>query len=331
MAKVLLITLYPDDAGSWELGPFKAFYKSAKLSKHTLVTDPHDADVIFFTDEGRYALNDLFNTPLYKQFWNKCFVFSQSDLPIPMIPGLYASIQKCDYDPSWCRTGFYARECPSGNNQIYGAVYNEIPLPQNPNYLCSFAGSCQNSKIREKLKEIRHPRCLVIDVNRETNIANATHNQLWIKRLQTQFVSLLQNTKFSLCPRGIGTNSWRLYESMAMGRAPVILSDHWVAPKEIPWEDFSIRIAERDYKIIPEILEEHEHRAQELGLKARQTWEHHFLPNGIFDRAISTFLEIQASGKTKNWHQHQFRRLRMLPRILRRALHATRVRIQRGS
>jgi hypothetical protein len=186
-------------------------------------------------------------------------------------------------------------------------------------------------KIREKLKEIRHPRCVVIDVNRETNIANATHNQVWINRLQTQFVNLLQNTKFSLCPRGVGTNSWRLYESMAMGRAPVILSDHWVAPKEIAWEDFSIRIAERDYKIIPEILEEHEHRAQELGLKARQTWEHHFLPNGIFDHAISTFLEIQASGKTKNWHEHQFRRLRMLPKILRLALHATRVRIQRGS
>jgi hypothetical protein len=317
MPKILLISLYAEDAQLWDLGPFNAFLKSAKSSNHKLVADPREADLIFFADEGRYGLNDLYNTPLYQQYWNKCFIFSQSDLPIPLIPGLYASLQKSDYDHDWCRTGFYARDRSGG---IVFDRYNAIPFPPNSKYLCSFAGSCQNARIRQRLQELRHPRCVVIDVNRETNSANASGDQTWLKRLQIQFLELLRNSKFSLCPRGVGTNSYRLYESMAVGRAPVILSDDWVPPPEIHWQDFSLRIAERDYKLIPQILEREEHRAEELGQSARRAWEDFFQPEGIFDRAVSIFFDIRALKKTATWHAHQFRRLRMAPKILRHAL-----------
>jgi hypothetical protein len=327
MEKIHLVSLFPADAGSWELGPFNAFLKSAKTSsKYELVSGPHEADLIFFTDEGRHGLNDVYNTPLYREFWDRCFIFSQRDRPIPLIPGLYSSIEQGDYDWDWCRSGFYAREYKFDQGQRCITQYDQIPFRASAKYLCSFAGSCQNARIRAKLKEINCPRFLVIDVNRETNVANTKGDQKWINRLRAQFIELLRDSKFSLCPRGVGTNSIRLYESMALGRAPVILSDHWVAPMEIPWDDFSIRIAERDYKLIPRILERVEHRAEEFGQRARRAWEQYFQPAVVFDRAVSTFFDIRASGRTTKWHKHQFRRLRMLPKILRCTLRAARVR-----
>jgi hypothetical protein len=327
MAKIHLVSLFPGDAGSWELGPFNAFLKSAETSSnYELVADPHAADLIFFTDEGRHGPNDVYNTPLYRAFWDRCFIFCQRDRPIPLIPGLYSCIEQGDYDRDWCRSGFYAHEYKFDSGKRYITQYDQIPFPKSAKYLCSFAGSCQNARIRAKLKEMSYPRCLVIDVNRETNTANTTGDQKKLKLLEAQFIELLRNSKFSLCPRGVGTNSIRLYESMAIGRAPVILSDAWIAPLEIPWDAFSIRIAERDYKLVPKILEREEHRAEELGQRARRAWEQYFQPEVIFDRAVSTFFDIRASGRTTKWYEHQFRRLRMLPKILRCILRDARLR-----
>jgi hypothetical protein len=327
MAKVLLTTLYPEDANSWELSAFTAFLKSAKTSAHQLVNDPEEADLIFFADEGRRPQIDPFTNSLYRRYWHKCFIFSQTDCPVPLVPGLYASIRKKDYDLGWSRTGFYARDTPSRSDQIMYFRYDRIPFPKNPKYLCSFAGACQNSQIRGKLKELRHPRCLVLDVGEDTIRANTLGDLEWIKRLQNQYVTLIGDSKFSLCPRGGGTNSYRLYESMAMGRAPVILSDDWVAPPDVPWEEFSIRISERDYKSIFRILEQHEDRAEELGKRARQMWEKDLHPDTVFDRAVASFLDIRSFGRVAKRSEHQRRMISLFPMIARRYLSTTKARV----
>src|SRR2546423_4170060 len=36
-------------------------------------------------------------------------------------------------------------------------------------------------------------------------------------------------SKFILCSRGVGTSSVRLFDTMRMGRVPVILSDQWLS------------------------------------------------------------------------------------------------------
>jgi hypothetical protein len=327
MAKVLLKSLFPQDANVWELSPFDAFFRSAKNSAHQLVSDPEEADIIFFCDEGRQPLTDPFSNSLYGRYWDKCFIFAQNDFPITVVPGLYASLKKGEYDHGWCRTGFYAWDCPSPSSNIVFTRYDQVPFPQNPEYLCSFAGSCQNARIREKLKELRYPRYLVLDVNRDTVKANTLGDREWIKRLQHQYRTLIGNSKFSLCPRGKGTNSFRLYESMAMGRAPVILSDDWVSPREIPWEEFSIRIPERDYRSIFSILEQEEHRAAELGQRAREVWEQYFHPDSIFDHAVASFLDIRSLGKTSKRYTHRLRMVRVFPKLARHSLHAGKVRL----
>jgi Exostosin family len=325
MAKILLTTLFPDDANSWELSRITAFRKSAKNSSHQLVSDPEEADLIFFADEGRNPDSDPYNNRFYRRYRNKCFMFSVLDGPLALVPGLYASLQKSDYDRGWARTGYYVWDCPTRTSQIIFTRYDQIPFPESPKYLCSFAGSCQNASIRQRLKELSHPRYLIVDVNRDTIKAAVAGDQDWIKKLQEQYVTLIRDTKFSLCPRGGGTNTYRLYESMAMGRAPVILSDDWVTPSEPPWDEFSIRIAERDYKSLFQILEQHEHRAEEMGKKARYWWEQYFSPEVIFDRAVESFLDIRSSGRTTKAHEHTLRKLRLLPMMVKLSLRAAKV------
>ena len=327
MAKVLLTTLYPEDANSWELSAFTAFRKSAKTSTHQLVDDPEEADLIFFADEGRHPHFDPYNSSLYRRYWRKCFVFSQTDFPIPLVPGLYASIRKKDYDFAWSRTGFYVWDCPSQSSQIMYFRYDPIPFPKNPKYLCSFAGNCRNSPVRQKLKELNHPRYLVRDVGADTIKANTLGDQDWIKRLQNQYVTLIGESKFSLCPRGGGTNSYRLYETMAMGRAPVILSDDWVASADVPWDEFSIRISERDYKSIFRILERHEDRAEELGKRARQVWEKDFHPDTVFDRAVASFLDLLSCGRVVKRSEHRSRIVSLFPTMARLYLSTAKARI----
>jgi hypothetical protein len=328
MAKILLTSLFPDGANSWELSRLNAFLKSAKSSSHQLVGDPEEADLIFFADEGRNPDSDPYKNAWYRRYRNKCFLFSVIDFPLPLVPGLYASLRKSEYDHGWARTGYYVWDCPTQTSQIVFTRYDEIPFPQNPKYLCSFAGSCQNAVIRQRLKELSHPRYLVVDVNRDTVKAGTLGDQDWIKKLQDQYVTLIGNSKFSLCPRGGGTNTYRLYESMAMGRAPIILADDWVAPSEIPWDEFSIRIAERDYRSLFQILEEQEHRAEDLGKKARYWWEQYFHPDVIFDRAVESFLDIRSLGRTTKPPEHIRRKLRLFPMIAKVALRTARVRVK---
>jgi Exostosin family len=107
------------------------------------------------------------------------------------------------------------------------------------------------------------------DVFRATNRANSEGNLEALELLLRQFIGLCQRSKFVLCPRGVGVSSMRLFESMAMARSPVILSDEWVPLPTIPWEQFSIRVAESDWAKIPEILKNHEQNAEEFGLRAK--------------------------------------------------------------
>jgi hypothetical protein len=80
---------------------------------------------------------------------------------------------------------------------------------------------------------------------------------------------------------------------MKAGRACVILADDWVPNDYINWDEFSIRIAEKDVARLPEILDQHAHRASEMGVLARQVWEEHFSERTRFHRVVELCLEIQ--------------------------------------
>jgi hypothetical protein len=58
------------------------------------------------------------------------------------------------------------------------------------------------------------------------------------------FIELAVKSKFCLCPRGYGLNSFRLYEAMQLGCVPVIITDEPYLPwkDELNWNEFSVLI-----------------------------------------------------------------------------------------
>jgi hypothetical protein len=96
------------------------------------------------------------------------------------------------------------------------------------------------------------------------------------------YAKISSQSKFILCPRGIGPGTYRLFESMKMGIAPVIISDDWVEPTGINWESCSIRIKEKDIFQIHQIVKNREHDFLQLGINAKKIYEEKFSPEKQF-------------------------------------------------
>jgi hypothetical protein len=57
-------------------------------------TIPPRADIILFTDAGGDQYTEPIHNLVYQRYRWKCFIFSEADCPIPLLPGIYASIPK---------------------------------------------------------------------------------------------------------------------------------------------------------------------------------------------------------------------------------------------
>jgi hypothetical protein len=61
------------------------------------------------------------------------------------------------------------------------------------------------------------------------------------------FRELVASFRYSLCPRGGGLNSYRLYESIHLGAVPVLFADHAALPyPDLDYSEFVLRIPEAD-------------------------------------------------------------------------------------
>ena len=78
------------------------------------------------------------------------------------------------------------------------------------------------------------------------------------KQFKYKYIEMLGRSQYSLCPRGTGISSIRIFESMAMESFPVIISDGYETPlkEEIDWQRISVHIKESDIGKIPDILKE---------------------------------------------------------------------------
>jgi hypothetical protein len=294
MAKVLLLSVAEEDPrdDSFHRGAYTRLKQSAEMgkSRHGLVDDPAEADIILFAELHIMFAFEVRRHPCYKSFRNKCFAFAVDDRLLAFLPGVYASIEKSWYSPRRVRSGFYL--------SILENPYAHFdPAPIERDFLYSFVGSAINSPTRAALAKLRHPRGVFIDTSRESLpiLSAGTLEQRTV--FWKKYADIAGRSKFALCPRGAGTSSIRLFEMMRMGRTPVILADEWVPPEGPRWEQFSIRIPESEAMNVPQILEKRENEAIALGLKARQEWERWFAPEAVFNTVVDWCLEIKDSRR----------------------------------
>lgn len=126
---------------------------------------------------------------------------------------------------------------------------NESPINESKTIFCSFVGSTTHS--------IRN--VLFNKWNQDQDFIMVTQN--WVESIPqknfTIFKTLTSKSKFTLCPRGYGKSSFRLYEAMQLGSVPVYISDTHYLPwsEEIDWNEFCVLIKPEQINDLKNILE----------------------------------------------------------------------------
>jgi hypothetical protein len=259
------------------------------FGEHRLTDDPGQADIILFVEN--HAHNDPYSLsvrhhPVYRCFSEKCFVYHDDDYAVAALRGIYPSIRKRDYFADRCRSAGYVARIA----QNEAIRYN--PAPRTRKWLYSFLGEA-NSPVRLDLLAGTH---------RDGLIHNTTGLRLWQMdpgpardQFMANYAEAILDSQFVLCPAGYGPSTYRLFEAMEMGRAPVILSDEWVPPPGPEWDEFSVRVPEGVVGQLPSILSKFSGRHEAMGRAARMAWEQWFAKPVCFHRLVELCADVQAT------------------------------------
>jgi hypothetical protein len=270
-------------------------------TQYEITERPEAADIILFWEPHQQSqvirVPRLRSHPLVHEFPNRVFVVSVEDAPLGLLSGLYASLPRRRHHRHRHRTSLYYQ-----TRNLYLDAKRTSRHVSDPPYLASFSGANSHP--------LRRGLLAMTDLLAEENIIiTATErNQFQVssdprlKPAQLAFLDMILDAKFSLCPRGNGVGSYRVQESLALGRAPVIISDDWVPPADLDWESFAIFVAEDSLHDLPAILREHEPRWKEMGDIARQTYEARFGPGVFAQRSVEQIIAIHTARRHDERH-----------------------------
>ena len=292
MAQVVLLSATPpDDETREHLAPLRDLRDAAasdRFGVHQVTGNPATADVIVFAESygAGWHFERVRRHPFTRRYREKCFIFCANPFVIPFLPGVYTGIDK-----GWASrrtvSGFYL-DVPKSRFTTFTPPSDDLP------YLFSFMGSVGTAPVRRRLQSVVHPRGFFQDT--AADYARALHGKMDVREqedYQRRYAEMAKASKFVLCPRGLSVSSIRLFETMRMGRAPVILADDWVKPPGPMWDTFSVRIAERDCGAIPRVLEAREDEAVAMGERARAAWVEWFSREVAFHRIVESCLAIR--------------------------------------
>jgi hypothetical protein len=260
--------------------------------KYSLTNNPEEAGIILFGDirEENWT-KKLLENELINKYPHKCFSLSWNDSPFFLNHGIYVNNRKSFWSLGRVRTGAYTlRHFSSINPYIESHRISDQDY-KGKKYLLTFIGR-NSHRIRKKIFNIAFNR-------EDIFLEDSSNFNLWSKgsdgkiERQKYFYNMLLRSKFSLCPRGNGTNSIRLFESMQMGIAPVIISDDWIFPTGPRWNEFSIVIKEKMIRDLEKIVLSHENNYEEMGRLARKAFEEYFCEDVYFNYLINNCIEIQ--------------------------------------
>jgi hypothetical protein len=176
-----------------------------------------------------------------------------------------------------------------------GGLGNGIPIPlvcsslqhnsdlvRKIEYLCSFVGSMTHP-IRQMLYRAYHERDLKY---KNFHFSVQDWNQSVPENRLAYFVDITTQSAFTLCPRGYGATSFRLYEAMQLNSVPVYVSDkHWLPWKDVlNWEEFAVILKPEDIPDIYEILADiyiDRARYQRMLTKGKEIYNDYFSLEGV--------------------------------------------------
>ncbi len=308
--------------GHDELQKMRAHAASDRFGVHALVDDPAAAEIVLFVESSAAAgayFERVRRHPVFRARRESCYLFSSTDRIVPFLPGVYASVERSWYWPRWTRSGMYL------------GIHESDHLRYRPDaaaaYLFSFVGSSATHRVRRAVVRLTHPESRIIDTAVERPIGHAAS--------RVRYGEILAASAFVLCPRGGGPASFRLFETMMLGRSPVVISDEWMPPVGPKWDEVAVRVRERDVERVPALLEARREEAAAMGAAARAAWLEWFAPEAAFHRTVEWCLELASTAPGRAGARRALPYVQMLRPYhaarwtLRRAGHGERWRVPR--
>ena len=292
---IFFTTITEDPSYETPLGRFRELAQRDRIGQHRVVDSAEKADLVLFVDVHQqpndWALKRLRSHPVVQQYRHKCIIYDERDRPCASLPGLYVCLPKSYFDARRHRACAYYT-----TQQEYAAA---LPLAE-ADLLYSFLGA-PSHPVRLRLLSITHPRA-VLELTSAKSFAdvNSDESRKHIEFRRQNFNNIMRRSKFVLCPRGHGTSSFRLFETLACGRVPVIIGNEWVAPTGPEWNTCTLRVREQDIGHIPQLLEKNEHRFEAMAQAARETYETWFSPEVTFHRFAEMGQSLIESGATRH-------------------------------
>jgi len=261
--------------------------------RHSLCESADDADAILFVENVHFddlRWKRLLRDPRLVRHREKSFIYNEADRPWDVLPGLYCSLTRPLFSPDR-HVPFVYLGMPNGHVEEVAARDDER------RWLFSFTGAMSHP-CRRAILGLEHPEALLRDTSGfDVWHAGASEHESRAR----EFADALAASRFVLCPRGIGSASLRLFETMRAGRAPVIVSDDWLAPPHVDWS-FALRVPERRIGSIPELLAAHADEAFERGRDARSAWELAYGESELIDTIGDSIAHLLRGGRGKCRH-----------------------------
>ena len=108
------------------------------------------------------------------------------------------------------------------------------------------------------------------------------------------YCRVISQSIFGLCPRGYGINSFRIVECLQYGTIPVYISDEFIFPYNMDFEEYGVVIEKHDVNRIDEILKgitpEQIIKKQD---KIQELYNSHFTYKGVGDRIIEYLCSLE--------------------------------------
>ena len=182
--------------------------------------------------------------------------------------------------------------CFSAGGNVSGK--NIIPIPlvcsKIPEHLLQKA---EKTYIGSFVGSLTHP----IRIQMANTLSGKSEYNIWIKQWSPTvnkpefelFLELASKSKYLLCPRGYGLNSFRLYEAFQLNCVPVVITDKPYLPwqDELNWNDFSILIDQNNISNIDNILKNiNDKQYEKLLTTGKKIYSSYFTLDGIYDNII---------------------------------------------
>ena len=238
-------------------------------------SDPSRADVIIF---GSDEIGYFSNNPLYCAHKAKSICISESDIPTFYLPGLYAANMSSAITASRTRTAsYFISQRAQGNPE----VHKLIGKPVEKRFLYSFMGG-SNSWPRKRLFNALHSSDdVLVEPSDSYNHWQKGPGEEDARVLRMRrYAEIMAASRFTLCPRGCGLSSYRLFESMSLGVAPVIISDGWRPVEEVDWS-FALFIREKDIPRVDVIVRSHADEWKQRGEAGQTAYRRFFSDEAI--------------------------------------------------